>query len=176
VTSNLMTDWQFAAIGLGGNLGDAPATLCFALEQLAAHEQIQLADISPLYRSAPVGPAGQPDYANAVAVISTNLSPEALLSALQDIEQKAGRQRLLRWGARTLDLDLLLYADISMLSPRLTIPHSELCNRAFVLVPLHDIVPNLILPNGQVLALLTASCCRQGLAIWHDTRWPQQSH
>ncbi|MEO6699517.1 MAG: 2-amino-4-hydroxy-6-hydroxymethyldihydropteridine diphosphokinase [Paraperlucidibaca sp.] len=171
-----MTDWQFAAIGLGGNIGDAPATLCFALEQLAAHEQITLTAISPLYRSAPIGPAGQPDYANAVVTLTTSLSPDALLSVLQDIEHMAGRERLLRWGARTLDLDLLLYANITMHSPRLTIPHIELCNRAFVLVPLTDITPDLILPGGQALALLTASCSRKGLEIWHDARWPHARH
>jgi 2-amino-4-hydroxy-6-hydroxymethyldihydropteridine diphosphokinase len=169
---NTDVESQFAAIGLGGNLGDAPKTLCFALEQLAAHAQIHIIAISHLYRSAAIGPEGQPDYANAVISISTSLSPIALLDALQAIELMAGRERLLRWGARTLDLDILLYGEIAMQSERLTIPHIELYHRPFVLVPLADIAAERVLPNGHRADELAASCSRDGLALWPDLRWP----
>lgn len=165
-------EWQPAAIGLGGNLGDAPKTLCFALEQLAAHAQISITAISRLYRSAPIGPEGQPDYANAVASIRTSLSPIALLDALQAIEQMTGRERLLRWGARTLDLDILLYGEIMMQSERLTIPHAELFHRSFVLIPLAEIAAEHILPNGHKADELAAGCKRDGLVLWPDSRWP----
>ncbi len=168
-------EWQFAAIGLGGNLGDAPKSLCFALEQLAAHAQIHIAAISRLYRSAPIGPAGQPDYANAVVGINTSLSPIALLDALQAIEQMTGRERLVRWGARTLDLDILLYGEVKIQSERLTIPHAELLNRAFVLIPLADIAAARVLPNGHRIDELAANCSRDGLALWPDSRWPSSA-
>lgn len=167
----MLPDEHSAAIGLGGNLGDAPATLIFALRQLAAHPRIRVTAISPLYRSAPIGPAGQADYANAAVTIRTDLSPDALLTALQAIEHLAGRERTLRWGARTLDLDLLLYDNMTLESPHLSIPHRELVQRAFVLVPLHAIASTLILPNGQALATLAENANREGLALWHDTRW-----
>lgn len=166
---------QFAAIGLGGNLGDAPKTLCFALEQLSAHAQIHITSISRLYRSAAIGPEGQPDYANAVVSISTSLSPINLLDALQAIELMAGRERLLRWGARTLDLDILLYGEVSMQSERLSIPHIELYNRPFVLVPLAEIAAERVLPNGHQVDELAASCSRDGLSLWPDLRWPSKT-
>lgn len=167
----MSTNQPLVAIGLGGNLGDAPATLLFAIDQLNDHPDIHLHAVSPLYRSAPIGPAGQPDYANAAALLTTPLAPDDLLTALQGIEQLAGRERLVRWGARTLDLDLLLYGSITVHSPRLTIPHVALCHRPFVLIPLHDIAPTLILPDGQALTALANACSREGLARWPDSRW-----
>ncbi|MEL0029116.1 MAG: 2-amino-4-hydroxy-6-hydroxymethyldihydropteridine diphosphokinase [Perlucidibaca sp.] len=161
-----------AAIGLGGNLGDAPATLLRALAQLDAHPGITLRGCSPLYRSVAIGPSGQPDYANAVACLETSLSPHELLDALQLIEHSEGRVRHLRWGARTLDLDLLLFGDQLIHDPRLTVPHAEMTARNFVLRPLADIAPDWLLPDGRRIAELAASLPDDGLSRWPDPRWP----
>lgn len=160
------------AIGLGGNLGDAPATLADAVAALAAHRDLHHVQASPLFRSAPIGPAGQPDYANAVVVARTALPPEPLLDLLQSLEQAAGRERLLRWGARTLDLDLLLYGDHVIRSDRLVVPHAEMTARAFVLQPLLLLWPSARLPDGRALADLPAARESDGLARWPHPRWP----
>lgn len=111
--------------------------------------------VSPWYGSRAVGgPADQPDYVNGVARLQTRLQPHALLDVLQTIEQQQGRERHFRWGARTLDLDLLLYGDHNIDDDRLTVPHPRLTDRAFVLVPLNDIAPHLVLPNGHSVGSL----------------------
>jgi len=161
-----------AAIGLGGNLGDAPATLLRALDALRAQPGIRLLACSPLYRSAAIGPDGQPDYANAAAVLETRLDAHALLDALQDIERQEGRVRLVRWGARTLDLDLLLYGDRRIDDPRLTVPHAEMTRRNFVLRPLADIAPDWRLPSGERVSDLADRLSGDGLAVWPEPRWP----
>lgn len=157
-------------IGLGANLGEPLAQLRAAVAALAALPGSALAAVSPLYRSAPLGPAGQPDYYNAVAALDTPLPPHALLTALQAIEAAQGRVRLERWGPRTLDLDLLLYGSDLIATPDLTVPHAELGNRCFVLVPLHDLAPDLILPDGRALATLAATTDRTGLTL-HERHW-----
>lgn len=139
-----------AYIGLGSNLGNSVATLKNACLNIASHGAIQLLAVSPFYRSKPVGPQDQPDFTNAVIRIATNLSPEALLDVLQDIENQHGRVRTQHWGPRTLDLDILLYDQQCQHSNRLTIPHPELANRAFVLYPLRDVAPTeLLIPGLQ---------------------------
>ncbi|HBO39392.1 MAG TPA: 2-amino-4-hydroxy-6-hydroxymethyldihydropteridine diphosphokinase, partial [Pasteurellaceae bacterium] len=99
-------------------------------------------------------PQDQPDYVNGVACIQTGLSPLDLLDHLQRIEHEQGRERLRRWGERTLDLDILLYANTVVNSERLTIPHYDMCQREFVIVPLYEIAPHLVLPDGQKLSEL----------------------
>ena len=145
-------------IALGANLADPIGQLnraCQALLSLAEGDSLS---VSPFYRSAPMGDVEQPDYVNAVAGFKTTLSPIDLLDALQAIENQQGRVRELRWGPRTLDLDLLLYDDQSIDIPRLTVPHYGMRERSFVLVPLSDIAPELILPDGTALqTLITAS-------------------
>ncbi len=126
------------AIGLGGNLGDAVATLCAALPEL--HAQVPLHAVSALYQSAPVGPPDQPWYANAVVLGRWSGAPEALLDVLQAIEHRFGRVRTTRWGARTLDLDLLWFGSEVIETPRLRVPHPEMAHRAFVLTPLADVL------------------------------------
>lgn len=160
-----------AAIGLGGNLGDAPATLLRALTALSATPGIALQACSPLYRSQAIGPSGQPDYANAVALLETTLSAHELLDALQAIEQAEGRIRELRWGARTLDLDLLLYGSREIHDERLTVPHAELTRRNFVLQPLADIAADWLLPNGDSVLALSQRLSSDGLQPWPDPRW-----
>ncbi|MFG6457003.1 2-amino-4-hydroxy-6-hydroxymethyldihydropteridine diphosphokinase [Roseateles sp. BYS96W] len=132
-----------AYIGLGANLGaDLGATLSRAAQALAALPGTRLVVLSSAWRSAPVDATG-PDFLNAVAALDTALQPLALLDALQAIEQSHGRERPYRNAPRTLDLDLLLYADVVMDTPRLTLPHPRLGERAFVLRPLLEIAPHL---------------------------------
>ncbi|WP_428420040.1 2-amino-4-hydroxy-6-hydroxymethyldihydropteridine diphosphokinase [Methylibium sp.] len=147
--------WR-AYIGLGANLGDARLTLKTALAALAELPDTRLVASSSLYRSAPIESSG-PDYVNAVAALDTALGPHALLAALQSIEQAHGRERPYRNAPRTLDLDLLLHGDTRLDTPTLTLPHPRLHERAFVLRPLAEIAPALVLPGrGAVSALLPA--------------------
>jgi 2-amino-4-hydroxy-6-hydroxymethyldihydropteridine diphosphokinase len=130
-----------AFVALGANLGDAPATLLQAMQSMAALRDSTLIRRSSLYRSAPVDAAG-PDFINAVVELSTRLSQQDLLHELQAIEQAAGRKRPYRNAPRTLDLDILLYGDITLDSSTLVIPHPRMFERAFVLQPLAEIAPS----------------------------------
>lgn len=147
-----------AYIGLGSNLNEPAKQLQHALTALSAHNKITQIECSPWYQSRAIGPDNQPDYINAVARIETVLTPEALLATMQAIENAQGRTREIRWGARTLDLDLLLYDQLSLQSKTLTIPHPELRNRSFVLKPLIDLAPALCLPSGEAIAQLLVDC------------------
>ncbi|HTH08180.1 MAG TPA: 2-amino-4-hydroxy-6-hydroxymethyldihydropteridine diphosphokinase [Acidovorax sp.] len=129
-----------AYIGLGANLGDAPAALRAAIQALAALPGTQLLQCSALYRSAPVDATG-PDFYNAVAALRTSLPPQELLAALQSIEAAAGRERPYRNAPRTLDLDILLFDALAIDTPTLTVPHPRMHERAFVLLPLAEIAP-----------------------------------
>jgi 2-amino-4-hydroxy-6-hydroxymethyldihydropteridine diphosphokinase len=143
-----------AYIGLGANLGDARATLAAAVTALAALPGTALSATSSTYRTAPIDSSG-PDYLNAVAVLDTTLSPTALLAQLQRIEREHGRERPYRNAPRTLDLDLLFYGNQSIAMPGLTVPHPRLHERAFVLAPLAELAPDLIVPGrGTVRTLL----------------------
>lgn len=153
-----------AYIGLGANLGDAEATLRSAVHALRSLPATRLTGLSSLYRSTPVGPAGQPDYLNAVAQLDTGLTPHDLLAALQGIENAHGRERLVRWGARTLDLDLLLFGNDSILTTTLVVPHPELTKRNFVVVPLLEVAPDTRLPDGVPLASLPVAANGEGLS------------
>lgn len=155
-----------AYVALGANLGDPAAQLETAITHMARLPQTQLLARSRLYRTAPLGPAGQPDYCNAVAALETALEPEPLLDALQGIESELGRVRGEHWGARHLDLDLLMHGSTRCESPRLSLPHPELANRRFVLQPLAEIAPGLELPgHGPVESRLRA------LPPWEVTPW-----
>jgi len=130
-----------AAIGCGGNLGDPGDGITRALTRLADDAGIRLVRVSSLYRSAPWGLTDQPDYLNAVALLETTLSADALLARLQAEEEQAGRVRDRRWGPRTLDLDLLWYGSELRDDPALILPHPRLAERTFVLEPLAEIRP-----------------------------------
>ncbi|MCW0451859.1 2-amino-4-hydroxy-6-hydroxymethyldihydropteridine diphosphokinase [Xanthomonas sacchari] len=138
-----------ACIGLGGNLGDAAATLRAALAALDTLPQTRLLRASQLYRSPAWGREDQPDFINAAALVSTTLPAPELLQALLDLEHRHGRQRLPgeRWGPRTLDLDLLLYAEAVIDLPGLQVPHPFLHERAFVLLPLAEIAADAVIPG-----------------------------
>lgn len=148
-----------AFVGAGGNLGDRAATLSAAATDLAATPGIELVARSALYETRPVGPSTEP-FLNAVVELATTLDPEHLLERTRAIEAHHGRQRTVRWGARTLDLDLLLFlrdgALVSHRSPTLTLPHPRMRERDFVLVPLADVAEDLVVADGHTAAELTA--------------------
>ncbi len=146
-----------AYIGLGSNLGDPPAQLRRALASLERLPEIEGLRVSSFYRTPPMGPPGQPDYVNAVAECRTGLDPEALLDALQAIERAQGRVRTgVRWGPRTLDLDLLALDALRIETPRLRLPHPGIPERAFVLVPWAELAPDWVLPGlGRIRDLLS---------------------
>lgn len=152
-----------AYIALGANLGDPASTLRAAFSALDALPDSRLLARSALYLSAPVGLTGQPDFVNAAAHIETTLPPEALLDALFAIEQQFGRLRGERNGPRTLDLDLLLYDQQVISTPRLTLPHPRLHLRAFVLLPLADLDPALRIPGRGTLAAWLPAVATQGI-------------
>jgi 2-amino-4-hydroxy-6-hydroxymethyldihydropteridine diphosphokinase len=142
-----------AYIGLGANLGDARAALRAAVEALGALPQTSLLACSSVYRTAPIDSSG-PDYFNAVAAVRTRLSPQVLLARLLAIELQHGRERPYRNAPRTLDLDLLLYGHETLDTPTLTLPHPRMHERAFVLLPLAEIAPQVHIPGRADLAAL----------------------
>lgn len=153
-----------AYLGIGSNLDNPVAQVRLALKSLAAVPDSRLLGQSSLYRSAPLGPLDQPQYINAVASIQTALNPLALLDALQAIELAQGRVRTgERWGPRTLDLDILMYGDEIISTERLTVPHPGLQQRNFVLYPLQELAPQLVLPGLGGLDVLLAACSADGL-------------
>ena len=151
-------------IGLGANLGDAEVTLNSALAALTALPLTRLTACSKTYRSAPVDAQGA-DYLNAVAELATTLAPCALLHELQGIEQTHGRERAYRNAPRTLDLDLLLYGDQIIATSELSVPHPRMHERAFVLLPLHALAPDLEIPLRGKLDDLLAAVSDQRIAV-----------
>ena len=151
-------------IGLGSNLALPEEQLQAACVSLAALPDSELIRCSSLYRSQPMGPQDQPDYVNAVALITTLLSPDTLLQQTQLIENQQGRIRKTdRWGPRTLDLDMLLFGKQQINNDYLTVPHCGMKQREFVLYPLFEIAPDLILPCGDKLSELVEKCPKNGL-------------
>jgi 2-amino-4-hydroxy-6-hydroxymethyldihydropteridine diphosphokinase len=157
-------------LGLGANLVQPVAQLQQAVVALRQLPQSRIVAVSAFYGSKPMGPQDQPDYVNAVVALDTTLGPEALLDALQHIEQQQGRVRKAqRWGPRTLDLDILLYGNEVINTPRLTVPHYGLRQREFVLYPLIEIAPALQLPDGTVLSTLLPQVPLNGLQKLHSS-------
>ncbi|ARB28910.1 2-amino-4-hydroxy-6-hydroxymethyldihydropteridine diphosphokinase [Pseudomonas tolaasii] len=150
-------------IGMGSNLAAPDQQLRDAITALAQLPGTTLAGVSAFYQSDSLLP-GQPRYTNAVAALDSNLAPLDLLDALQAIENDQGRERLERWGPRTLDLDILLFGDRLIDEPRLKVPHYQMHLRAFVLYPLAELAPaDLPLPDGKTLSELLAACPFVGL-------------
>jgi len=152
-----------AYIGLGANLDDPAAQVELAMDELARLPQSRLIARSSLYASAPVGYAAQPDFINAVAALETALSPRALLETMLGIEHRHGRNRTFRNAPRTLDLDLLLYGEAHFHEESLTLPHPRMHERAFVLLPLLEIAPDLMIPGQGAAAALLALCGDQSV-------------
>lgn len=147
--------WTPAYVALGSNLDDPHAQVARAFDALAALPDTRLVARSPSYRSPPFGPVAQPDFVNAVAGLLTRLAPRALLDALKALESVLGREApAVRWGPRRIDLDLLAYGAARVDEPGLSVPHPGIAERAFVLLPLADVAPDLEVPGvGRVRAL-----------------------
>lgn len=158
-----MTDTKIAYIGLGSNLDDPEQQLLRAFGELDELPATRLVARSSLYRNPPMGPAGQPDYINAAARLETGLLPDALLQAMQQLERAHDRCAGERWGPRTLDLDLLLYAQVQINNETLTVPHPGIAERNFVLYPLAELDATLEIPGAGSLQSLLASSSFDGL-------------
>jgi len=156
-----------AYIGLGANLGDAQGTINAALAALATIHNTRPGRFSSLYRTAPLDADGD-DYVNAVAELHTRLTPEELLAQLQTLEQRFGRERLYQNAPRTLDCDLLLYEQRVMQTPTLQLPHPRMHLRAFVLVPLLEIAPDIAIPESGSAQLLLARLHNQSIVRLAD--------
>jgi 2-amino-4-hydroxy-6-hydroxymethyldihydropteridine diphosphokinase len=137
-----------AYLALGSNLGDRVAHLQRAVDELARARGVRVVAVSKVYETAPVGGPEQDDYCNAVVALDTDLDPWALLRLAQQCEELAQRVRAERWGPRTLDVDVLLYDDLRLADPVLTIPHPRMWERGFVLAPLRDVAPALVEGSG----------------------------
>ena len=155
---------NIAYVALGANLGDPAATVRAAFGALANLPESRVVRCSSLYRTAPVGNTDQPEFVNAVVLLETTLAPETLLEALLEVEQRFGRIRAEKNGPRTLDLDLLLYDDQFLDQPHLTLPHPRLHLRAFVLYPLAEIAPTLLIPGRGPLAAWLPAVANQGIS------------
>ena len=149
------THWYPAYVGIGSNLQGPARQIENAIGLLAEISRTHLISVSSSYRSGPFGGVEQPDFVNAVAALLTRLLPLELLAALQDIENRQGRERDdTRWGPRVLDLDLLVYSDRKVDEPGLTVPHPGIGERNFVLLPLGEIAPELVVPGlGRVASI-----------------------
>jgi 2-amino-4-hydroxy-6-hydroxymethyldihydropteridine diphosphokinase len=141
------------ALGLGGNLGDPLQAFARTLRALRDHPAIMLRSLSSVYRTKPWGMLDQPDFLNMAVLLSTGLDEVALLNLCIALEQASGRVRGERWGPRTLDIDILTFGDLVTDRPRLQLPHPRIAQRGFVLVPLAEIAPELIISGKSVVTL-----------------------
>lgn len=149
-----------AYIGIGANLGNPEKQVRSAINRLATLSGVRLAGQSGLYRTTPIEADGE-DYINAVVCLYTTSPPEMLLKQLQKIENEAGRQRPFRNAPRTLDLDILLYDNMQIQTPQLTLPHPKMAERAFVLVPLTEIAPDIAIPGKSKAKTCLKAVCHQ---------------
>lgn len=154
-------------IALGSNLASPLTQVNAAIAALGAIPESRIVAVSSFYRTPPLGPQDQPDYLNAAVALETTLAPEALLDHTQRIELNQGRVRKAeRWGPRTLDLDIMLFGDESIATPRLTVPHYDMKNRGFMLWPLVEIAPALRFPDGETLASVLDHLGAAKPAVW----------
>jgi len=156
-------------LGLGSNLGDPKANVCEAVERLSAHPDLRFVRMSSLYLTAPVGYTDQPDFINAVAVVETDLSPAEVRELTHEIENDMGRTRNFRWGPRVIDIDVLLYDSDVVSTPDLTIPHASMMERAFVMIPLAEVAPYLVLPDGRTTVEVARELGDQGVVRLRET-------
>lgn len=156
-------------IALGSNLASPLDQVTGALRALAQIPQSTVVAVSAFYRTPPLGPQDQPDYLNAAVALDTTLTPEQLLDNTQRIEQESGRVRKAeRWGPRTLDLDIMLFGNQQINTPRLTVPHYDMHNRMFMLWPLYEIAPDLVFPTGESLKQCLSELSDPPPPRWQD--------
>ena len=158
-------------LGLGGNVGDPAEAIAAAIAALKARGIAEIEKVSSLYRTAPWGGVPQPDYANACAIGHTALAPFDLLDAVKTLERDLGRVDTVRWGPRVIDIDILFYGDVSMQDERLVIPHRDLMRRAFVLIPLAEIAPDLVIA-GRRVADAARDLAGEDVKPWTATKSP----
>ncbi|MFI2436510.1 2-amino-4-hydroxy-6-hydroxymethyldihydropteridine diphosphokinase [Streptomyces sp. NPDC018693] len=161
---------QRAVLSLGSNLGNRLETLQGAIDALEDTPGVRVKAVSPVYETEPWGvePGSQPSYFNAVVVLKTTLPPSSLLERAHAVEEAFHRVREERWGARTLDVDIVAYADVVSDDPQLTLPHPRAHQRAFVLAPWHDVEPGALLPGSGAVADLLDTLTRDGVAPRED--------
>ncbi|MCI3923237.1 2-amino-4-hydroxy-6-hydroxymethyldihydropteridine diphosphokinase [Paenibacillus sp. TRM 82003] len=163
-----------AYLGLGSNIGERETQLLEAIRRLHRHPSVRVTAVSPMYETDPVGYTDQPAFLNIACRAETDLSAEELLNAALAIEKELGRERVLRWGPRTIDIDVLLYNDATIESTALTVPHPRLMERAFVLVPLLDVIQEKERdwrPGFAKPPKVDAT----GVRRWTNTTWPEES-
>lgn len=165
-----------AWLGLGGNIGDVVAAMAKALHSLDGDTEIVVTSVSPVYKTPPWGVEDQPWFHNCCAGVNTSLSPEQLLEACQAVEREGKRERIRRWGPRTIDVDILIFEGIEQNEQRLTLPHPRILERAFVLVPLADIAPALSL-NGKAISFWAGEADRSEIrpTEFSSDWWKEQS-
>jgi 2-amino-4-hydroxy-6-hydroxymethyldihydropteridine diphosphokinase len=159
-----------AALGLGGNIGDSRKFIADAIDHLATDRGISVEAVSALYLTPPWGKTDQPPFLNAAALIDTSLTPRALLDTILGIERAFGRERIERWGPRSIDIDILLFGDIEIEEPGLHIPHPQLTKRAFALAPLRDVMPDAVIAGRSVEHWLRQSD-QQGIKRIAEIGW-----
>ena len=156
-----------AYIALGSNQASPLEQVTQAVNAIATIPQSRVVATSSYYRTTPLGPQDQPDYLNAAVALETELSPEALLAHTQRIELEHGRVRKAeRWGPRTLDLDIMLFGNLTVATPTLIVPHYDMKNRAFMLVPLLEIAPDCTFPDGKRAADILDTLSQDGITFW----------
>jgi len=161
-------------VGLGSNLGDRQTQLQQALQRLEEKHDLRVAAVSNIYETKPVGDMEQPDFLNMVALLETELTPLALLQQCLAVETDMGRVRTRRWGPRVIDIDLLVYHENEMNTLHLTLPHPEIINRGFVLIPLNDVAPGLLLASGRSVAAMASAYLAsnpESVRLWKKISW-----
>ncbi len=165
--------WRAVVLALGSNLGDRREILQEAVDAVRQIKGVGVDKVSPVYETVPVGGPPQPDYLNAVVLARTTLPSPDLLDRLHEVEAEFDRVRLVRWGPRTLDIDIITVAGERSDDPELTLPHPRAHERAFVLAPWHDVDPDAVLPGYGPVAELLKSADRSGLRPAMDLRSPR---
>lgn len=162
---------HIAYLGIGTNLGDKKANLRAAVKLMESDKAVDVAGVSSLYSTKPVGVEDQPDFINAVVVIHTALSPAELLKLCNNIELQMGRVRTIRWGPRVIDIDILLYDNAVICDNDLIVPHPRMLERAFVLIPLAEIAPDAILPGGITAREAADRIDHAGIELMNGDFW-----
>ncbi|QEE44101.1 2-amino-4-hydroxy-6-hydroxymethyldihydropteridine diphosphokinase [Rhizobium sp. WL3] len=161
--------WSAATLGLGGNIGDPAVAMADALGRLDQRPDCRVTSVSRLYRTPPWGKTDQADFYNSCAAVETLLEPQELLAACLEIERTMKRVRVERWGPRTIDIDILTFADRVIDAEHLKVPHPRMTERAFVLMPLADIDPQLVIKGRSVAAWL-GEVDRTGIVVANENR------